>query len=663
MSEEEFTIVIRNARKTSNKGGYSVSKSVYPIDDRNIGVSSKSTRGGYNRSHNYRHYKPDYIRPEDHAPLSKGIHSIRSSEKNTGDLFVKMIVDGKEEDAIKELVNMIKVCKETKSDPTTIASIMEVLAARWALVFFKLKDVQDFLRVTNEKDKYNALFWLLWPRAKKNTRKTVPIIGWNPTLNDMLEIIKILFSIGYSPVKKNDKGETAIESMMVAIRSGYLDNDEITFNTIYDALMMSPICDYGTIARTTLAKTGITKDEIIGYGKAKRETTDNSLLFKWVAKQAPNQLAKIMVEFALTSVKSSKKNGKYPLVSNYISDIITILKNPDSNLKQDITYQTYFNKVGVLNENDINSIINEIKRLCLSTKLFDGDVEICTGGKFQVDIIQMFNIDGDKIIEMKSTFGTVDAIGAIIGAIGNQSDIEKFVNNMLTIGFDKKIFLESKKETSTNEDILKRIERHQIDNIITCIGQSGIITKFIGNIINEHLERFSLKQDIFAILDICDSIFGKNIIKNLKDLKDFDYKQYKNIYEEDKTIGKIEEIKDDIKIEDNDIISKIFKASQLFKPDIFANNDDFIDKITSNIDPIYIAGSMISFAKLTTRTTSKEKYENINSLLTKFGNSNKTFEKAIDIIISNRVQIEEIFDEDDLGTFSKEMLGKFKIIF
>jgi hypothetical protein len=660
MSEEEFTTVTRNVRKTSNKDGYSGGNSVYPIDDRNLGISSRSSRGRYNKSNNYRHYKPDYIRPEDHGPLSKGIHSIRSSEKNTGDLFVKMIVDGKKDDAINELVNMIKLCKETKSDPTSIASIMEVLAARWALVFFKLKDVQDFLHVTNEKDRYNALFWLLWPRAKKNTRKTIPIVGWNPTLNDMLEIIKILFSIGYSPVKKNDKGETAIESMIVAIRSGYLDNDEITFNTIYNVLMMSPICDYGTIARTTLAKTGLTKDEIIGFGRAKKETTDNSLLFKWIAKQAPDQLAKIIVEFALTSVKSSKKNGKYPLVSNYITDIISILKNPDSNFKQDVTYQPYFNKVGILNENDINNIVNIIKQLCLSVKLFDGDIEICTGGKFQVDIIQMFNIDGDKIIEIKSTFGTVDAIGAIIGAIGNQLDIENFINNMLTIGFNKKIFLESKKETSTNEDILKRIERHQIENIITCIGQSGIITQFIGNMINEHLERFSLKQDTFAILDICDNIYGKNIIKNLKDLKDFDYKQHKNHYEEDK---KIEKIKNDIKIEDNDVISKIFKSSKLFKPDIFLNNEDFIDKIKSNIDSIYIAGCMISFAKLVTRATSHEKYDNINSLLTKFGNINKSFEKAIDIITSNKGKIEELFDEDDLGRYSKEMLEKFKIVF
>lgn len=121
------------------------------------------------------------------------------------------------------LLDAIKLCKNQQER----GKILEVMAAYQLWEFSDKRVIDAFLANSRAGDGYSPLNWVFWPYTK-----TAPLSGFSRTLQDYLQMIDVLYSMGYIPIDRNQKGESVIESLRQAVKEGYVPTN--WFNALHE---------------------------------------------------------------------------------------------------------------------------------------------------------------------------------------------------------------------------------------------------------------------------------------------------------------------------------------------------------------------------------------------------------------------------------------------
>lgn len=381
----------------------------------------------------------------------------------------------------KKITTKSKVIDIISRDPTDIPAIVKGLE-RLAennenslcdvIVSFHLHEamisekIRKILVSSHKVDKHTLIHWVNWPGY--NHQKTP---RFSRSLEDVIETIKILFSLGYSPLERNSHNETAIGSL----RKAYQDNrfSQNDYEILLHLYSHPPENIIEQMIIMTLNK--LTKQTSKKQGSALR----------WLMSLNPLLFSKEVIRLCLKyDHRIMREHGVYSCIRSFIDLIKEIFtKNKCSN---DDDFREYFDEHG-----------------------WESDEQIALFNMYITQEIMNYNINSiDR--ETKSPV----MLGALLGECGNIQSIVEFIKIMLTNKNNENNYLIGLIcFAHTKVDIKDTISKY-IDDIYET--SSSFIKFVIDDIYNKSISNKNIVQN-------------KNVVKITKQ-KDKTTSQFLNIY-------------------------------------------------------------------------------------------------------------------------------------
>jgi hypothetical protein len=312
------------------------------------------------------------------------------------------LVTGFVHDPVGTQAELIKLIRDDKMNMSEKAKVVETISSYWMSEILGRPDVKKLLTTLHAGDGYNPLFWAFWPGFVKR-----PVAGWKPTVTELVETIKVMFEIGWSPLDRNKKGENIVQSMREAKTNGYLA--DIDCDALYDILMHPTRNVYVAVCNSCMNKCTL-------------PTIGNHInALRWVISQEDGMMifATSLFASAIKTYQGAKEDGFYLAVHNMTEialNVLAVTKTP-----ADPTFDRFFRQ----HPWNAAAMIAQFRRIIIS-QCFETSF-VPTGEGDEIIATNLFG-------EFRSTHYALDAIGAIVGEIGSDADRNDYMRMCLNRG-------------------------------------------------------------------------------------------------------------------------------------------------------------------------------------------------------------------------------------
>jgi hypothetical protein len=248
-------------------------------------------------------------------------------------------------DHIKEIASAFLNELNKAPNPGAKAKLLEVVVAYH---FWELLEVDEVFKMlqsldVREKDGHSALHWVNWPASHKR-----PIAKLLREQSDALKTIEVLYNAQYSPIDRNYKNETVIDSLNEAIKMKYIP-EEWREKMEYMYTHPSP-----RVADTIIRKIGglITPQNYMTYG-----TT-----FCWVFAMYPAIAIKQVIRpCMLLDVARKTPSGHWDIVTRFVKMYKKMIEaGPNLANKENKDYLPVFNEYGWNTQKRIDQFNNSL---------------------------------------------------------------------------------------------------------------------------------------------------------------------------------------------------------------------------------------------------------------------------------------------------------------
>ena len=315
-------------------------------------------------------------------------------------------------------------------------------------------DIVDLLNTTKPQDGYTYYHWLVFPsRASGNTFDK----------NEFIRCIKVLHRCGCSPFAKNLKNESCIDAMLYSARKVGDKEPAIPrqfVNEIYLSMLDTPAFIRRNMLINCLNK--VTLDKVDQFAS----------LICWSVHHSIDDLVHDFVSRCVKVTSSSKTNGHYKSIDTLHEIIMCALKmGPQGNAN---CLKVYFDTHPWDGLEAVSKFFHGVLEYTKSISTEPLDPKF--GDNSLGAIIIEEDSDGNVIHKLNPRTACADALGAIIGEIGNTPHINEYVE--------------------------EEFEAGNIMNAITCIAHGKILTQSIANSVTKRINTFTSKDKVFIELAV-----------------------------------------------------------------------------------------------------------------------------------------------------------------
>jgi hypothetical protein len=320
-------------------------------------------------------------------------------------------------------------------------------------------DIMELIKNTRAQDGYTYYHWLVFPSRTSSN-------AFNK--EEFIRCIDILHECGCSPFAKNLKNETCIDSLFYSVLTKKTIPAE--FKTeIYLKMLTPPAFIRKNMLVNCLNK--VTLDKVDQF----------SSLMCWSVHVGINDLVQDFICRCLKVNSSTKINGHYKSIGLLYETITCVLKmgpqGNQNNLKE--YFDTYLWDGLDISSQFLHGVINYIETI--STEPLD--IEINREETLETFITEI-NSDGTIALKLNPLTTCRDALGAIIGEVGNIQHANEYVERALASG--------------------------NVMSAVTCIAHSGTFTQSMAVSITKRTNSLISRDKVFFELTI-NNILKKNI--------------------------------------------------------------------------------------------------------------------------------------------------------
>lgn len=312
-------------------------------------------------------------------------------------------------------------------------------------------DIVELINNTRAQDGYTYYHWLVFPsRTSSDTFNK----------DEFIRCIRILHNCGCSPFAKNLKDETCIDAMFYSVRN----NKTIPSNfstEIYLEMLNPPALVRRNMLVNCLNK--ITLDKADQFAS----------LLCWSVHIDVNELIHDFVSRCLKVSGSSKINGHYKSIDELHEIIMCVLKmGPQGNHNN---LKAYFDIHPWDGLDAVSKFFHGVLDYVKSISDEPLDIDLHNKESLGVVLTEK-DLHGNTVLKLNPLTTCADALGAIVGEIGDIPHINEYVEAELAAG--------------------------NIMNAVTCIAHSGRFTQSIATSIVQRIDGFVPKDKVFIELAV-----------------------------------------------------------------------------------------------------------------------------------------------------------------
>lgn len=469
-----------------------------------LSQEEKEVRAAAERSQDARR---NYIR---HTGILKK-SNVKGSQSFVEDLM-RNVTDA--EETVRQIVF---ACNQ--KCPEERAKILDELMRYHVADVIEHPQIVEMINNTRPQDGYTYFHWLMFPSKNLKGRFNI---------DNFLRCITVLHQCGYSPFAKNNKGETCIDSLMYSVGKNSIPKeyvDKIRIHMLCVPKAMRRNIMIGCLNKMTLNKVD-QFSSLLAWSICDNDSSDiaNICNDEYVPRFTNINVDDLVYSFVCRCLKvnsSSKNNGHYGSIDILHQAIMSALKmGPKPYDKDTREYFRVFDWTGPEAVSKFfYGVLDFVSRISRDRFYVSTDEDLIDDNGKSISAVIPEVHDGNVTYLLNKDIASPDAVGAIVGEIGDIPHVDSFVETELMEG--------------------------RIMNAVTCIAHGGLITKRIVNAILTNIGKMSSGSKVFLELalshvigftvrcdQLCNFEFGSNGIL-IKSSAFFAVANHQNVKEDD----------------------------------------------------------------------------------------------------------------------------------